>query len=181
LGGMELVGGETEPLAVWGARGGHGATTIAIVLSALLGRAYQGEPSWMVGWMLGGPPTTDGAHPPIVDRGALSPARDGSTNLAVLRGPCLIGLRTLQDVADEIDHLIVIREPWRRVSNPDVESVLGTPVEVEVPFSERVPQLSDAGLLGARLGALVEFEALASWAATMSFRSSPGVRASIDL
>jgi hypothetical protein len=159
---MGLVGGRIEPLAVWGARGGHGATTIAVVLSLLLDRAYEGEPSWIIDGMLSGHSFTESAHRPIIDRGKLSPARD-STNLAVLRGPCLIGLRSLQDVADEIDHLVLIREPWRRVTNPEVESVLGIPVDVEVPFSERIAQLSDAGLLGARLGALVEFEALSSW------------------
>ena len=85
-------------------------------------------------------------------------------NLIVLRGPCTIGLRTLHPFANKFDGLVLIPEPWRTISREEAEAALKTPVDVEIPFSERISRLADAGLLGARLSRLDEFLSLRQWA-----------------
>lgn len=82
-----------------------------------------------------------------------------------------MGIRTLVPIVSMIDVLFVIREPWRVISNNEVAEVLGLPVSVEIPFSERVARMSDAGLLGARLESLKEFDGLRRWARAFAAES----------
>lgn len=148
---------------MWGAGGGHGASTIALVAAVLASVSFEATDSFSPEWVLGGAlvPTESGS---VVDGGQLSPgvART-DLNLVVLRGPCIASLRRIRQVVHPEDSLAVLREPWRVTTSPEVSSVLGIEVLFEVPFSERVSRLADAGLLGARLDRLDEFKNLSAW------------------
>lgn len=67
-------------------------------------------------------------------------------------------------MSDSIDHLVLVREPWRPLRAQDVEDALGLVVAVEIPFSARLARLTDAGLLGTRVGSLDEFADFRVWA-----------------
>lgn len=162
----------TEPSVrdyfVWSARGGHGGTTIAGALAHIWGTPLQGniddEHKWVFGPRQRNPRVGEIL---VTDAGPLqtSPGSSG-TNVVVLRGPSTVGLRTLSTTVVPIDHLIVIREPWRAISNARVQEVLGIPIAAELTFSERISRLADAGLLGTRLSKLDEFADLRRWAWT---------------
>ena len=87
------------------------------------------------------------------------------TNVAVLRGPCSLAIRKLAylNLSDSLDHLVLLREPWRPLRPQDAEDALGIGIAAEVQFSPRVGRLADAGLLSARLVDLPEFAGLKTW------------------
>lgn len=155
--------GTGKCLSVWGAGGGHGASTVALVAAALTSVGLETTDLFSPEWVLGRElvPTEPGS---VVDRGRLSPdvART-DVNLVVLRGPCMMSLRRLSQVVQPEDSVVVLREPWRVITNIEVSITLGIEVAFELPFSERVPRLADAGLLGARLDQLLEFKNLSAW------------------
>lgn len=163
--------GQTIPngqVAVWGARGGQGTTTVAAVLAALWGTALDSPEPWEAEWILGPELSASGDDSRIViDSGVLGTKRVASPdtfNLVVLRGPCLVAVRSVSQHAEAVDCLVVVREPWRASSSEEVERVIDVPVAFEVPFSERIARMTDAGLLGTRLDKLEEFAALRAWA-----------------
>lgn len=162
-----------RPLVVSGARGGHGATTVANALGWFLRVPVLGWEPGASECLLGRdyfPPA--GTSPPVIDAGVLRPfGTKRLENVVVLRGPSLQGLRTLKQLAPVIQSLFVIREPWRRTSNQEIEDVLSVHVAAEITFSERVSRFADAGLLGARLDKLEEFEQLRAWAAQQRCKS----------
>jgi hypothetical protein len=100
----------------------------------------------------------------VRDAGVLpKPVSAERTNVVVLRGPCSLALRVLARSSDSIDHLILLREPWRPLRPQDAEVALGTGIAAEIPFSPRVARLADAGLLGSRIESLEEFADLRGW------------------
>ena len=151
---------------MWAARGGHGATTVTAALSVFWETSVAGDEPWVKDWILGTrEPVEAGDWLPILDAGVIRrDSEPAATDLVILRGPCSIGLRSLRQHVGTLGVLVVVREPWRTISNEDVESVLDQPVKLEIPFTERIARLSDAGLLGARLEALDEFDSLRTWA-----------------
>lgn len=162
----------SRSVAVWAARGGHGATTVAVTLSHFWGTSVDGAEPWTSEWLLGvGANELNATRLPVIDAGIAAGFQPATTNVVVLRGPCLMGIRTLVPIVSMIDVLFVIREPWRVISNNEVAEVLGLPVSVEIPFSERVARMSDAGLLGARLESLKEFDGLRRWARAFAAES----------
>jgi len=95
------------------------------------------------------------------------------TNVVVLRGPCSSALRELAHRSDSIDHLVLLREPWRPLRRQDAEDALGIGIVAEVQFSPRVARLGDAGLLSARIASLSEFAELKAWAEGRFLVSQP--------
>jgi hypothetical protein len=156
-------------LCIWGARGGHGATTVAGALGVFLQTLLASHEADAFAWMWGGDRLVDEANDsPIADSGVLSGSLDPrDTNIVVLRGPCTLGIVSLAPLATSIDHLIVIREPWRPVRREDVEASLGMKIDAEVPHSPRVARLADAGLLPGRVSDLSEFAELKAWALSL--------------
>ena len=63
-----------------------------------------------------------------------------------------------------MDHIVLIREPWRSINRRDLELTLRVPLDVEIPHSRRVARLCDAGLLAEQLQKLEEFAQLKAWA-----------------
>lgn len=163
---MALSSNLATKVSFWGARGGHGATTIAGAMASVLGLPADSHDATAFEWMWG---KVDQAWNPgtrrIVDAGvALSSHIGNDLKVVVVRGPCSIAVRTLAPIAASIDHLVLIREPWRSLRRQDVEAALSTPVAAEVPHSPRVARLADAGLLPERVHELDEFAELKNWA-----------------
>lgn len=109
----------------------------------------------------------------VHDSGVIaSPLPAGVTNVVVLRGPCSLALLNLATRPDPIDHVVLIREPWRPLRRQDAENAVGRPISAEIPFSERVARLMDAGLLSTRVDELEEFADLRRWAQAAVFVNS---------
>ena len=152
-------------IRVWAARGGHGATTIAGALGVLLGTHARSHDQDALDWMwTNDRPIRPNQGTTIHDEGVLTgPLATSPSDIVVLRGPCSVALRELAYRSVRIDHLILIREPWRPLRPSDVEDALGKGIDAEVEFSFRVARLADAGLLSARVVGLPEFADLRSW------------------
>jgi len=167
------VDDKASSVVVWAARGGHGATTIAGAIGRFLGSEVVGHEAGALQWLWGRecPLVINDAL--VFDAGALSvlPGQP-ATNVVVLRGPCSLALRTLAPLSSYINHLVLIREPWRPLRNQDVEAVLGTAISAEVPHSPRIARLIDAGLLQQRLPELDEFAQLKTFAVTQLARAA---------
>lgn len=151
---------------VWAARGGHGATTVAGALAMFLRAPLYSHDLTASRWFWNDLPETGTPMPGSVhDAGVIAnPMATGVTNVVVLRGPCSLALVNLAGQPDQIDHVLLIREPWRPLRRQDAEDALGQPISAEIPFSERVARLMDAGLLPARVNNLEKFAALRRWA-----------------
>ena len=147
-------------ICVWGARGGHGCTTVAALTAATLARdgtvtlndlarnegfyPYTGQDGLVV---LGeGPPTAD-----VWDCGPLTPdssyeALPGQVNVVVLRGPDYAGMAALMRHNPPVDHLVVITEPGRALDVTDTRTVFGWET-IEFPYDPAVARRGDAGTL----------------------------------
>lgn len=153
-------------ICVWAVRGGHGATTVAGALAEFLDATARSHDPDAFEWMWGsrervGRPQAGMVHDMGVIAETLSP---DATNLVVLRGPCSLALRDLGRRLDSIDHLVLLREPWRSLRVQDAEDALGRGVDSVVACSSRVARLIDAGLLRGRVDTLDEFSDLRLWA-----------------
>lgn len=165
--------GKEGDITVWGAAGGQGTTTVAAALSALSGSRFVSLDPMSAHWILGSgrKPANDST---VCDAGVLQlDSERVGTNVVVVRGPCLLVLRRLSVVVDARDHLVVVSEPWRTLPSSQVEDALGLRVVAEVPFSERIARQVDAGVLGARIERLIEFESLSSWLRILKRPSQP--------
>lgn len=163
--------GQEVVVSVWGARGGHGATTVATVAAALSGARLIGGEPWAPEWILGHPLALNGAPLVIRDAGQLNQGVERSeVNIVVLRGPCLMALRSVSSLIHPGDQLVLVREPWRVISKAEVLSILDRKIAIEIPFTERVARLIDSGLLGTRLEDLSEFADLADWLEIVELR-----------
>jgi pimeloyl-ACP methyl ester carboxylesterase len=173
----------SRSVTVVGARGGHGASTVAAVLALTTAVTATTElitrdvPAMAA--LLGvGDVRCAGVSlsEPLVLRGSddesrmgVSVIRDADTAgddahcdalLAVLRGPCYVGLHTLARAGRRLDGIVLLAEPERTIEARDVEGVLGAPVVATVPVTGRVARTIDAGLLIARYARLTEFASL---------------------
>ena len=103
------------------------------------------------------------AHVAVHDAGRLddrnTPPERG-TLLAVLRGPCYLGLHSLVTHDVELDGIVLVAEPGRSLTRRDVADVCGAPVVAEIPASPRVARTIDAGLFVTRLHRLSELASL---------------------
>ncbi len=153
------------PILVWGAGGGHGATTVAGAVGLFLGTTPFGHDLDSMDWMWPGGASNRTALPRVLDAGVLQ-ARSPTPaiNVVVIRGPCGLGLRRLARAHSCIDQLILIREPWRPMGTSEVVAALGVKIGVEIPHSPRIARLADAGLLPTRAADLDEFAELKAWA-----------------
>jgi MinD-like ATPase involved in chromosome partitioning or flagellar assembly len=80
----------------------------------------------------------------------LAVAACATQSLLVTR-PCYLALRRAQRAPIRPSRIVVVAEPLRALSTPDVEAVLGVPVLVEVPNDPAIARAVDAGLLRSRL------------------------------
>jgi hypothetical protein len=71
-------------------------------------------------------------------------------SLLVVR-PCYLALRRAQRAPIRPSRVIVVAEPGRALTAPDVEAVLGVPLLAEVVSDPAVARAVDAGLLASRL------------------------------
>lgn len=140
---------------VAGARGGHGATTIARALAAQL--AAESRTGW--------------THLPpkirISERAHPEKPPDAQLMLWVLRGPDVNGIEALVKAkATETTELVVVREPWRAVSPERAAEILRVPLFVVVRHDPEVALAVDSGLFERRYEGFRSFDGLrTAWAA----------------
>jgi hypothetical protein len=174
-------------ITVAGARGGSGTTTTAAALAlfaarhattelvaceatataALLGLAVRPGATAPTpvceGLTLVSSPTNTAAIT-VYDAGRVDLLDDRAQHellIAVLRGPCYLGLHTL--VTADIPQaagIVLLAEPERSLTRRDVADVCGVPVIAEIAATARVARAIDAGLLVTALRRLSEFSAL---------------------
>lgn len=177
-------------IVVCGARGGHGATTVAAALAlhsagqvptalvspdAAATAALIGIPlSLAEEWVQVTPTlvlTADrhslgNARPKVVvvDAGPCDAAQEplgGAEHYVVLRGPCYVALASLLATPPSpVDGIILIAEPKRSLTARDVTEVLDVPVVATVTASPDVARTIDAGLLVSRIHRLRELAPL---------------------
>lgn len=100
------------------------------------------------------------ARPVVVDCGTialesvpevpLAVAACATHSLLVVR-PCYLALRRAQRAPIRPSRVVVVAEPGRALTTPDVEAVLGVPLLAEVACDPAVARSVDAGLLASRL------------------------------
>lgn len=174
-------------ITVVGARGGHGATTVAAALAVY---AAGHVPTQLVAAdtdtaaaLLGVPapcgpesvqvtPTLtlaehadDEAEVVVVDAGTAAQVGTGGPEAgecyAVVRGPCYLGLHTLiARPGLRLTGVVIVAEPGRSLAARDVEDVLGVPVVATVHCTPTVARAVDAGLFVGRLHRLRDLKAL---------------------
>jgi hypothetical protein len=172
-------------ITVVGARGGHGATTVATAL-AILGAGHRPvslvspdapavlalpepagiwEPRQVTPTLTLAPPTATVGNATVIDAGRISAYDDlPGTVFAVLRGPCYLGVRELVVRTWQPSGIILLSEDGRSLTQRDVEDVLGLPVVARILHTARVARTIDAGLLASRLHRLSEFRELSALA-----------------
>ena len=153
------------PINVYSAEGGQGTTTVAGVIAHFLTSSVESlDPGFELTW--GSALLAGGRRGPIVrDIGAVSTSPDEPGHrVAVITGPSVAGAMRLARLIDQSDAVVLIQEHWRAISVSDLERAIRRRVDVIIPYSPRVARLADAGLLGAKLPNLTEFDQLKAWA-----------------
>ena len=168
----------TRTIRISGARGGHGASTVAAAL-ALFSARHQPtalvahDPADMAALLGVAPPEAEDAVVPVapdlelgrrvgvapglvvVDAGSRLEGpqrRDGDEEYVVVRGPCYLALRSLMVAqAGRYDGVILVNEPARSLGASDVAEVLGLPVVAQVTQHPAVSRSVDAGVLPSRI------------------------------
>ena len=168
----------TRTISISGARGGHGASTVAAAL-ALFSARHQPtalvahDPADMAALLGVARPEADDAVVPVVPdlelgtRPELAPglvvvdagsrlegpqSPDVDDQYVVVRGPCYLALRSLLAAqADAYDGVILVNEPARSLRASDVAEVLGIPVVAQVTQHPAVARSVDAGVLPGRI------------------------------
>lgn len=173
----------TQCITIIGARGGHGASTVAAALALFAARhgptTLVARDHWAAAVLMGLPSAdadhievtsglslgrqlTDADATVVVDGGTGEPTAGGRWYV-VLRGPCYIALASLLDrTGTAPDGLILVAEPGRSLSARDVTEVLGISVVATVRASPAVARTIDAGLLVSRVHRLRELAPLAA-------------------
>ncbi len=77
-------------------------------------------------------------------------AAESSRSLLVTR-PCYVALRRCSAASITPSGVVVVREPWRSLSDDDVAEALGAPVVLSVDVDPAIGRAVDSGLLVARL------------------------------
>lgn len=157
--------GVQRNISVWGAREGHGTTTIAGALSHLVNARFHSHKPADSDWIWPGnwPDPSTGVR--VFDRGMLDERRTSSgITIVVLRGPCSLALKELAQTSRHIHHLVLVDEPWRPLRPCDVERTLWRSIDAVVPFSTALARYIDIGTVAARFARLDVFEDLARFA-----------------
>ena len=139
---------------VVGARAGHGATSVAVMISCIL-RSYgirshvtTKDPETLAA--LTSPTTAQ-------QRGAVSVRDSGSVperdrpnggSWIVVRGPDILGTIAAARNAELADGLILVREPWRALTSTDLQAATHLPVSAVVPHSPAIARTLDSGTFG---------------------------------
>jgi hypothetical protein len=168
----------TRTISISGARGGHGASTVAAAI-ALFSARHQPtalvapDPADMAALLGVAPPDVDDAVVPVAPdlelglRGGPAPglvvvdagsrlegpqSPDTDEQYVVVRGPCYLALRSLVAAqAGAYDGVILVNEPARSLRASDVAEVLGLPVIAQVTQHPAVARSVDAGVLPSRI------------------------------
>ena len=168
----------TRTMSISGARGGHGASTVAAAI-ALFSARHQPtalvahDPPDMAALLGVAPPEADDAVVPVAPdlelgrRGGLAPglvvmdagsrlegpqSLDADEQYVVVRGPCYLALRSILAASTgRYDGVILINEPARSLRASDVAEVLGVPVVAQVTWHPAVARSVDAGVLPSRI------------------------------
>ena len=108
----------------------------------------------------------DSARVTVVDGGHTpTGGRSGDLTLAVLRGPCYLGLHTLaRRSLAALDGIVLVAEAKRALTRRDVADVCGVPVVATVLATDAIARTIDAGVLLSRLYHLTEFRDLRRYA-----------------
>jgi hypothetical protein len=175
-------------ISITGARGGHGASTVAAAL-ALYGAGHQptalvaqdlGSMAALLGVAVPRHGAEDVAVTPTLTLSRSAPAAsselvvmdsqnrleaphspEGGERYVVVRGPCYLALRSLlAHPGAPYDGVIVVTEPGRSLRAYDVAQVLEVPVVAEIGWSAAVSRAVDAGVLPGRLHHLRDLAAL---------------------
>lgn len=179
-------------IGVIGARGGQGTSTIAAALALLASRdrsvgliasnpsdlativgisAAVGDDAIDVSDELTVARRPQPGRVNVVDCGALqhgTMARPAKF-VVVLRGPCFLALTNLVRAELPPDcGLVVVREAHRSITAVDAVEASGLPLLAEVPVTERLARIVDAGLLRQRAHALAELAPLHAVATELS-------------
>ena len=95
----------------------------------------------------------------IIDTATHAPAwnRLADRNILVTR-PCYLALARAVH-ADRPTDLVLIAEPGRALTTPDLEAALGIPVTATIPVDPAIARCIDAGLLNTRLPRTLEHTA----------------------
>ena len=168
----------TRTISIRGARGGHGASTVAAALALFSARhqptALVAHDATDMAALLGIlPPESDDAAVPVAPDLEFGRHRGSAPSLVVLdagsrlegpqnpdadedyvvvRGPCYLALRSLLAAsAGRYDGVILINEPARSLRASDVAEVLGLPVVAQVTQHPAVARSIDAGVLPSRI------------------------------
>jgi hypothetical protein len=180
---------QAQIITLIGARGGSGTSTVAAALAVFCaGHAptdlVSNEPP-AIATLLGLPSRIDAGtprditpdlrvlerpeasgHVTVVDAGrAPIGGRSSDVTLAVLRGPCYLGLHTLaHGPFSAIDGIVLVSEAKRALTRRDVADVCGVPVVATVFATNALARTIDAGLLLSRLHHVNEFRDLRRYA-----------------
>jgi hypothetical protein len=84
-------------------------------------------------------------------------AANADHSLLVLR-PCFLALRRAMRAPIRPTGVVLVVEEGRALTTPDVEDVLGVPVQAAVSVTAQVARAVDAGLLASRLPRTLERE-----------------------
>jgi hypothetical protein len=184
----------TRSISITGARGGHGASTVAATLAlyaaghqpttlvapdlesmaALLGVAVPSEGAQDVAvtptLTLARSVSTASSEFVVIDRGSRPDAPQSpevAERYIVVRGPCYLALRSLvAHPGEPYDGVILMVEAGRSLRAADVAQVLEVPVVAEIGWSAAVARAIDAGILPGRHHQLRDLAALRSLAVT---------------
>ncbi len=179
-------------ITIVGTRGGSGTSTVAAVTALFASRYGATElvaiDTGAAGALLGvAAAQGESGRIDVTEQLAVVRARDGTGDvavidadrldqlgdapegllLAVLRGPCYLGLRSIVITELRPDGVVLLAERGRSLTRRDVEDVCGVPVVAEIAVTSNVARTIDAGLLVARARALHELSALRRYVATV--------------
>ena len=179
------------PLNIYvsGARGGHGASTVAAAIALMASELHATElvahdPATTAALLGLATPadhesipiseslllTAEASHqaPVVVHDLGTERGDEPGIHLVVLRGPCYLGLRSMMasPLRQPFD-VVLLAEPGRSLTSRDVEDILWTSVVATIPVAAAVARSIDAGLLAARHGQLRELSSLRRYLTTI--------------
>ncbi len=163
----------TTIITLTGAGGGHGTSTIAAVFALHLAqhrpvRLITSDPEAMRSLI--GPATIDNltvspddtpgnAGVIVVDNSRITTTVNQPPGwLAVLRGPCYVGMKRLLNASGcPPAGIVLLVEPRRALNAYDVTQALGVPVVATLDVTPSIARTIDAGLLASRAISLPAF------------------------
>jgi len=152
-------------ITVVGARGGHGATTVAGAIGMTLDAPLVSRDIGSLRWLWPGTSARIASEDQVqvIDSGAFDARSAMAPAVLVVRGPSSLAIKTVSSCHQRFNHVVLIREPNRPLRRVDVETALRTQVVAEIPYSPRIARIADAGLLTDQFERLNEFDDLRDW------------------